>query len=125
MVEAHSQSRALATLAVHHRKTSRYLLFDGQLNLCGRRTGGRDEIARPTASLQPLAFSGIHVISPSLLTQIREEGAFSIIDTYLRLAKEGEKISGFSADGFYWRDLGKHEDLEQAEREFGKHRVGC
>jgi NDP-sugar pyrophosphorylase family protein len=123
MVEAHSQSGALVTLAVHNRKTSRYLLFDGHLNLCGRRTPEGDEIARSTASLQPLAFSGIHVISPRLLTQIKEEGSFSIIDTYLRLAREGEKISGFSADGFYWRDLGKRQDLEQAEKELRGNRV--
>ena len=32
-------NQALATLAVQDRKTSRYLLFDEQLQLCGRRAG--------------------------------------------------------------------------------------
>jgi mannose-1-phosphate guanylyltransferase len=117
MAEAHSQSCALATLAVQDRRTSRYLLFDEKLTLCGRRTGKRDELARPARSLQPLAFSGIHVISPRLLKNITKEGVFSIIDTYLRLAAEGERISAFRADDYYWRDLGKHEDLLQAEQE--------
>ena len=34
-----SEHRALATLAVQERETSRYLLFDEQLQLCGRRAG--------------------------------------------------------------------------------------
>ena len=62
----------------------------------------------------PLAFSGIHVLSPRLLRLITESGAFSIIDTYLRLATSGEKISAFRADSFYWRDLGRLEDLREA-----------
>src|SRR5512140_2099739 len=37
MLEVHKKNNALATLAVQERKTSRYLLFDGQLLLCGRR----------------------------------------------------------------------------------------
>jgi NDP-sugar pyrophosphorylase family protein len=38
MVEFHLQARALATLAVQERETSRYLLFDGDGFLCGRKT---------------------------------------------------------------------------------------
>jgi NDP-sugar pyrophosphorylase family protein len=117
MLDAHSRSGALATLAVQNRETSRYLLFDEQLHLCGRRSSKGDEIARQASSSRPLAFAGIHVISPRLLTEINEDGAFSMIDIYLRLAKEREQISGFPADQYYWRDLGKHKDLEQAERE--------
>ena len=117
MLDAHSRSGALATLAVQNRETSRYLLFDEQLQLCGRRSSKGDEIARQASPLQTLAFAGIHVISPQLLTEMHEDGAFSIIDIYLRLAKERERISGFPADQYYWRDLGKHKDLEQAERE--------
>ena len=64
--------------------------------------------------LEPLAFSGIHVISPRLLPMIIEEGVFSIIPAYLRLAAQGEKILAFRADEYYWRDLGKPADLQQA-----------
>ena len=39
MVEFHKENKALATLAVHDRKSSRYLLFDEQSQLCGRRAG--------------------------------------------------------------------------------------
>ena len=37
MAQFHNEKQALATLAVQHRKSSRQLLFDGDLQLCGRR----------------------------------------------------------------------------------------
>ena len=70
--------------------------------------------AHPT---QALAFSGIHVISPRLFKMLTEEGAFSIITSYLRLASQGESIAAFRADEYYWRDLGKPADLQQAARD--------
>jgi len=115
MVQFHSENEALATLAVQDRKTSRYLLFDDQLQLCGRRTGSdQPEFVRRCQQVQSLAFSGIHVISPRLLAMMREEGAFSIVASYLRLAAQGEKILAFRADGYYWRDLGKAESVAKA-----------
>jgi NDP-sugar pyrophosphorylase family protein len=45
---------------------------------------------------------------------LTEDGAFSIIDAYLRLAAQGEKILAFRADEYYWRDLGRLADLSQA-----------
>ena len=47
----------------------------------------------------------------------QEEGAFSIIDAYLRLAAQGEKILAFRADGAYWRDLGQPGSLLEAARD--------
>jgi len=117
LLNVHNENRALATLAVQQRESSRYLLFDEQGELCGRRIG-RDqepELIRSSPNLQALAFSGIHIISPRFLTNMTEEGVFSIIATYLRLAGQGEKILAFRADEYYWRDLGKLDDLRQAE----------
>jgi len=168
MLEFHNEKRALATLAVQHRESSRQLLFDGDLRLCGRGIGpdqdpelvrsyltntlregtasesaekvngvilrASDEDARRTSTsnesptsdsrvlaaqvpLPSFAFTGIHVISPRLLRLMEEQGAFSIIDVYLRLAARGEKILAFQADDAYWRDLGKPADLAQAVRD--------
>ncbi len=116
MMQHHRKTHALATLAVQKRETSRYLLFDEHGQLCGRRAGreAKDEMARSASVVQPLAFSGIHVISPRLLTEMREEGTFSIIDAYLRLAAQGEKIAAFRADDYYWRDLGRPEHIAEA-----------
>jgi NDP-sugar pyrophosphorylase family protein len=119
MLQFHKEHRALATLAVQTRETSRYLLFDDHLRLCGR-GAGRDqkpEIVRPSDQMQPLAFSGIHMISPRLLPMLTEEGIFSIIPSYLRLAAQGENILAFRADDYYWRDLGRPADLSQATQD--------
>ncbi len=136
MIQFHMKNHALASLAVQARETSRYLLFNDQLQLCGRRAGldGKPELVSPavaqafrpeesafsdspagrSAPLQALAFSGIHVISPRLLHMLTEEGVFSIIAAYLRLAAQGQNIVAFRADNYYWRDLGRPEDLAQA-----------
>ena len=119
MARSHTESQALATLAVQDRKASRYLLFDQDLQLCGRR-GDRDskpELLGSPEKVRDLAFSGIHVISPRFLGMMVEEGVFSIIGAYLRLAGVGEKIVGFRVDEYYWRDLGKPENVKQAARD--------
>jgi len=134
MLQFHNEHGALATLAVQSRESSRYLLFNDDLQLCGRRIKGRDQLlphlqsvisslpattggARNRSSsavLNPLAFSGIHIITPRLLPLLTESGVFSIIDPYLRLAAQGERILAFRADNSYWRDLGRPSDLAQA-----------
>ena len=119
MLDFHKSGKALATLAVQDRETSRHLLFNEENRLCGRRSGkdGKQEIVRVSSDLRARAFCGIHVISPRLLTMIRKDGVFSIIDTYLHLAGGGEKILAFNADRYYWRDLGRPNDLKQAAKE--------
>ena len=119
MMQFHQEHRALATLAVQDRETSRFLLFDERLQLCGRRAGrqGKTEIVRASQHMEALAFSGIHVISPQLLGMISEEGAFSIISTYLRLASQGQGIIAFRADEYKWRDLGRPENVAQAAQD--------
>jgi NDP-sugar pyrophosphorylase family protein len=127
MLQFHTENRALATLAVQSRESSRLLLFNDRLQLCARAAPGQNsvipspqnpvissEARNPSSPLLPLAFSGIHVISPRLLPLLTEEGVFSIIDAYLRLAGQGEKILAFRADDYYWRDLGRPSDLSQA-----------
>ncbi|MGA7512202.1 MAG: sugar phosphate nucleotidyltransferase, partial [Candidatus Sulfotelmatobacter sp.] len=76
MIRFHREHRALATLAVQERETSRYLLFNEQGELRGR-GAGRDrepDLARPAAQVQALAFSGVHIISPRIFPQMTENG---------------------------------------------------
>ncbi|HEV2196129.1 MAG TPA: nucleotidyltransferase family protein [Candidatus Acidoferrum sp.] len=134
MLQFHNEQGALATLAVQSRESSRLLLFNDKNKLVGRAPGGKMDNAatqEPAFSSNsplvhpelrgatrhsplPLAFCGIHIISPRLLPLLTEEGVFSIIDAYLRLAAQGEKILAFHADEYYWRDLGRSADLSQA-----------
>jgi NDP-sugar pyrophosphorylase family protein len=120
MVQLHKRGKALATLAVQDRPSSRFLLFDEESTLCGRGLGPDQpaEIVRPSRSVKPFAFTGIHIISPRFLRMLTEEGAFSVITAYLRLAGGGEKILAYPADNDYWRDLGQLDNLKQAAADF-------
>jgi NDP-sugar pyrophosphorylase family protein len=118
MYLAHVHSGALATLAVNGRETSRYLLFD-DTGLCGRMRAGAGASAEAHTDCRDpvaVAFAGIHVISPALLDMIEEDGAFSIIDLYLRLASEGRAITRFDMGGARWLEIGNPERLAEARR---------
>ena len=120
MLRFHREHNAIATLAVKQRPSSRQLLFDSHGLLCGRRKG-RDaapEIVRTTERHEELAFCGIHILSPRILTQLDDADIFSIVSTYLRLARGNERILAFRADAFYWRDVGTPASLEAAATEF-------
>jgi NDP-sugar pyrophosphorylase family protein len=114
MVRFHTEQKALATLAVQARPTSRPLLFDESGQFRGRAAPGA---LSKEPGMQALAFAGIHVISPHIFEKITEQGVFSIIDSYVRMAGESERIIAFRADEYYWRDLGRPENVSQAERD--------
>jgi NDP-sugar pyrophosphorylase family protein len=117
MYAEHLESGAISTLAVMEKPSSRQLLFD-EIGLLGREDRGKDLRleARPAVGpVRPLGFGGVHVISPGLLDRITESGAFSILDTYLRLAAEGERIRPFRIDSALWIDIGKPDQLAAAE----------
>ncbi|RMF57268.1 MAG: nucleotidyltransferase family protein [Calditrichaeota bacterium] len=114
MVTAHRERQALATLAVMRRQSSRYLIFDETDRLCGwksTRTGEEIRARPPQGRTEALAFCGIHVISPALLARLDEQGPFSIIKSYLRLAAASAPVLAFRADGYHWRDVGKVEEF--------------
>ena len=116
----HIYSQSLVTLAVMHRETSRYFLFDNDNRLCGWQDMKNNKIVRcndTRENLIPLAFSGIHVVNPAVFNLINEEGVFPITDVYLRLAKQF-KISAYNHSGSFWMDLGTKENIEKAEMNF-------
>ena len=117
--EYHIKEEALATLVVRERETSRYLLFDDTNQLIGwkNKQTGAIKICRKSGITQAnnYAFSGIQIIEPELLELITETGRFSIIDLYLRLAKK-QTIKAFVDDKSRWMDLGKYEQIAQAEQ---------
>jgi NDP-sugar pyrophosphorylase family protein len=114
MLRQHMQSQNLATLAVNQRETQRYFIFDETSQLCGWKSlrDGKEIVTRkPIGRTLDLAFCGIHVISPTLLDRLTEVGKFSIVESYLRLAGEGETITAFRVDDYSWQDVGKFEDM--------------
>jgi NDP-sugar pyrophosphorylase family protein len=114
MIDVHHQADALATLAVMKRTSSRQLLFDEHMLLCGwaNNQTGEQRISREVLSLQPFAFSGIQVLSEGIF-DMPFHGKFSMIDVYLHFAKT-QVIKGFNHTGDTFIDVGKPESLEMA-----------
>ena len=118
--EEHLNSGSAATLLVSKRSSSRALLFDAESNLTAWTNKTTGEVKTPyesvdIASLEELAFSGIHVFSPELFKYFGEyPEKFSIIDFYLNTCK-AEKIKAYTQEGLQLLDVGKLDSLEKAE----------
>lgn len=121
----HKANKAEATLLVSRRKTSRYLLLDNTHRLQGWINVATGE-TKPAGlnyreeeeKLQPWAFGGIHVLSPTLFRYMNRggwQGKFSIIPFYLSICREA-RIEGYpQQQEAHWFDIGKPETLVQAE----------
>ncbi len=123
LISAHRKNNAIATLAVQNRDTARKLLFNENNELCQWKNFQTNEvkIAKKTNSkLIAWAFSGIHIVNNQIFNEITEKGKFSIINLYLRLA-EKHKISAYKTKHSYWFDIGKPENLIEAENYALKH----
>jgi NDP-sugar pyrophosphorylase family protein len=121
LLSSQRESGALATLAVHERETSRFLLFDAD-GLLGREdvAAGSAERARPPrGAVRRFAFAGVHAIDPRFLDLVEERGVFSILDPYLRLVAAGERVLPYDVTGAPWLEIGTPERLAAARRALG------
>ncbi|HCC94567.1 MAG TPA: nucleotidyltransferase [Flavobacteriaceae bacterium] len=119
-IKAHQENKALVTLAVSDRNSSRKLFFNKQNELKGWRNLKTEEEIKAVDSLEnckDLAFSGIHVISPALFDKITEKGKFSIMKIYMDLMQT-ESILGFDHSGGILIDVGRPESVLEAENYF-------
>ena len=109
-----------ATLLVSHRDTSRYLLFNDDRHLVGWTNVKTGEVkpSLPSGRVEGnllLAFSGIHILSPSLLSDMQAwPSRFSIIDFYLSVCHHSV-IQGVECSSFRMVDVGKLDTLASAE----------
>ena len=120
----HQHGNALATLAVASRNTSRYLLFDKKDNLVGWKNQKTGETlwANPTAehSAVPLAFSGIHVVSPEIFELLPDIDPYPIVPQYVHLATN-HTIKAFEHTAEQWIDVGKPDTITLAQEFIEKH----
>ncbi|WP_298775852.1 nucleotidyltransferase family protein, partial [uncultured Empedobacter sp.] len=115
-IKAHQENKALVTLAVSDRNSSRKLYFNDKNELKGWRNLKTQEEIKAVDSLDDLndlAFSGIHVINPALFDKITETGKFSIMKVYMDLMKT-ESIIGFDHSGGILIDVGRPESVLEA-----------
>ncbi len=104
----HQEKQALVTLAVRRRSSNRYLLFDKDQQLCGWRHVQAD--ARKIVSEAPvahqLAFSGIQIVEPKALSYFPPKDVFPLIDFYLHLAAQNQKVTFYDHTSDQWQDIG-------------------
>lgn len=115
LIEEHKNNNALATLAVQQRDSSRQLLFNDSMQLCGwkNKINGETKIVQVREEYSEFAFSGIQIIHTDFFKQIEQRGKFSIIESYLQLAKNNT-IKGLDHSGDILLDVGKPESLLKA-----------
>ena len=115
-----SQDMIAARLMVSERKTKRYLLFDDSMRLVGWTNIETGEVKSPYPNLNPkdykmYAFSGIHMVAPSLFPLMEDEpDKFPIMDFYLKHCDK-VRIEGYVKNDLKLMDVGKQETLKEAE----------
>ncbi len=106
LYQSHMRNGHPVTMAVHdYPRFNCITVRDGLI---------RDFSAQSGASC--LAFTGIHVVDPEVLRQIKAGTFYHIIDLYTRLAKL-EQVAAYRVDGLYWRDMGTPADYLALHRE--------
>ena len=135
LYEEHTIGGADASLLVSQRTTSRYFVFDNKDHLVGWKNLQTGEVRTAHDSQRPAlerlteddepyrlrAFSGIHVISPTLFPLLEKQSeVFSITNFYWQNSLK-QCIHGIEApEGFQWVDAGKPEALERAGEIVGR-----
>ncbi|MBW1735193.1 MAG: nucleotidyltransferase family protein [Deltaproteobacteria bacterium] len=107
-LEAHERGGNLATLILHDCPPFNQILINEHLDIM--EIGAK---ARPGR----LAFTGIHIVDPEVLTHIPEGRFSTIIDCYRKLINRGRPIRAYVSGGHYWRDVGTVESYVSANRE--------
>lgn len=116
MYKFHLSTANVATMAVRIRETTRYLLFNDYMQLTewlNTATGARKIAQLTNKPPQPYAFSGIHVIDPKIFKMLPDQEVFSIIDTYLEIAKK-QPVGGYLDESTLFADAGKPQSLAEA-----------
>lgn len=116
--EANGDGDIVATLAVTNRLSSRNLIFNAAGTLCGWKNNatGEEKWANPLKdpnTAVPKAFSGIQIIHNNFFDVLTQQGKFSLIDAYLKIAQH-YPIHYFDHSDGLLLDVGKPESLEKA-----------
>lgn len=117
MYSHHLEQHNDATLLMSSRVSTRGLMFDADKRLMGwiNKANGEERIARDVTMCNSWAFNGFHIINQSVIKAMPQEGAFGIIDAYLKLAKDFNIKAYMPQDGYYWYDIGTIDKLHSAE----------
>ena len=118
LIESHSNSNALATLLVRSSFEDRVLtVYNDKLTGWRNRYTGETKISNDDFyKSEFVGFTGVQIVSSEIFKYINEIGNFSIIDMYLRLARNKQIACRLDNESFFM-DLGTIENIEKASAE--------
>jgi NDP-sugar pyrophosphorylase family protein len=111
LVGFHRAHGGIATIAVHQRQVRIDLgvvQWNGDDSICGY-------IEKPVYDYT--VSMGMYVFEPRVLEYIPNNRYLDFPDLVLKLIAAGEKVVGYTFDG-YWKDLGRPDDYQEAARDF-------
>ncbi len=130
-VDSGLEENMAARLLASDRNSSRKLLFDTNMHLCGWKnlktgetkgpaaatgTGTSEKVSDQSSRYRELAFGGVHLISPHIFELFDEmpqfKGAFSIIDFYLAACTK-KSVGAFAPTGLRLIDAGKADSIDE------------
>jgi mannose-1-phosphate guanylyltransferase len=106
--ERHLQSEARISLVVHEQPRFNNLKVSATGMVEAFRVGPETVSGDREARL--LAFTGVHLLDPSVLGDLAPGRFSDIVDHYIRLAARGEKINAIEVSDHFWADMGTPAD---------------
>ena len=115
LVDYHKNSNNLVSMFTQNRDASRYLLFDGNDELCGWQNPktGEEKWSTIPKSITKKGYNGIQMVDYELLSLLKTSGAFPIIPAYIDLAAT-HKIGCWNDDNAKWFDIGSIAKMDNA-----------
>lgn len=115
LIKFHKEQKALATIAVHHRKVKidlGVIQWNGSTRITGY-------IEKPEYDYN--VSMGVYVFEPQVISYIPHGEYLDFPELVKKLIGAGEKVVGYKYHG-YWQDLGRPDDHENAMHDFEKMR---
>jgi mannose-1-phosphate guanylyltransferase len=107
---ARRRPEALATLVLHDCPPFNNVWVDQAGNVAG--------VGSPPAAMSgpPLAYTGIQVVEPGLLSWMPGEGPLDLVAVWRQALAGGERLAAVTVAGHFWQDLGRREAYLAAHR---------
>jgi len=112
LLDFHNDQAADATMGV---REYRFQVPYGVIEMSGNQITEINE--KPTQSY--FVNGGIYALSPAVLRHVPEGQMYDMPTLFDKIISEGESASAFPIHE-YWIDIGKFDDLDQAQKEYGK-----
>lgn len=112
LVDFHNESKAAATMAVREYS---YQVPYGVINFDGERIVSIEEKPEQTFFVN----AGIYVLSPEAVAKVNKEEFFDMPELFNEIIAAGGRTTVYPVRE-YWLDIGRLDDFERAQMEFGK-----